>query len=78
MITSFVRLELVDKELYYKEEPIFILSMDMRELRTKVIPCVKVPLMNNYVKETTCKKEMVIYKQHLPSWDNYHLGMNEG
>ena len=56
--------ELFDKELSYEEETIAILDRDVRELRTMIIPSVKVQFRNHPIKESTRKTEADMQKRY--------------
>ncbi|KAL5736897.1 hypothetical protein ACOSP7_031354 [Xanthoceras sorbifolium] len=64
--SHIVSIEAIDiqPDLTYKEEPVRILDREIRELRNKKIPLVKVLWRNHKVEEATWESEEVMRQQH--------------
>ena len=64
-------------DLTYEEEPVEILAREVKELRNKKIPLVKVLWRNHKTEEATWESEETMRQQYLQLFDGYYIPNKE-
>ena len=60
----------LEEDLYFEVQPIAIVDQKMKQLRSKVIPMIKVPWRSDTIKEMTWETEAFMRSQYSYLFDN--------